>query len=158
MKESILAVIDSLEQVPQVLIPLVREIPTAFLKRRPAANKWSVHEHACHISVVHGLFLPRLEIMLNEPVPVIVPYDPITSYPDDELLKLDLEESLINIQNNRSKLVAHLRKLSINDWSKTASHEEYNNYSVFIMFRHLALHDFFHIYRIEELLLQKNWE
>jgi hypothetical protein len=26
---------------------------------------------------------------------------------------------------------------------------------VFIMFRHLALHDFFHAYRIEELLLRK---
>jgi hypothetical protein len=28
---------------------------------------------------------------------------------------------------------------------------------VFIMFRHLALHDFFHAYRIEELLLKKAW-
>jgi hypothetical protein len=27
---------------------------------------------------------------------------------------------------------------------------------VFIMFRHLALHDFFHAYRIEELLLRKD--
>ena len=25
------------------------------------------------------------------------------------------------------------------------------------MFRHLALHDFFHAYRIEELLLKKEW-
>jgi hypothetical protein len=25
------------------------------------------------------------------------------------------------------------------------------------MFRHLALHDFFHAYRIEELLLKKAW-
>jgi hypothetical protein len=25
------------------------------------------------------------------------------------------------------------------------------------MFRHLALHDFFHAYRIEELLLRKEW-
>jgi hypothetical protein len=28
---------------------------------------------------------------------------------------------------------------------------------VFIMFRHLALHDFLHGYRIEELLLKKDW-
>jgi len=28
---------------------------------------------------------------------------------------------------------------------------------VFIMFRHLALHDFFHAYRIEELLLNRDW-
>jgi hypothetical protein len=25
------------------------------------------------------------------------------------------------------------------------------------MFRHLALHDFFHAYRIEELLLNREW-
>jgi hypothetical protein len=25
------------------------------------------------------------------------------------------------------------------------------------MFRHLALHDFFHAYRIEELLLRRDW-
>jgi hypothetical protein len=31
------------------------------------------------------------------------------------------------------------------------------DYSVFIMFRHLALHDFFHAYRIEELLLKREW-
>ena len=36
-------------------------------------------------------------------------------------------------------------------------HGEYSHYSVFIMFRHLALHDFFHAYRIEELLLNKEW-
>lgn len=38
-----------------------------------------------------------------------------------------------------------------------AEHGEYSHYSVFIMFRHLALHDFFHAYRIEELLLKKEW-
>jgi len=30
-------------------------------------------------------------------------------------------------------------------------------YSVFIMFRHVALHDFLHGYRIEELLLRPDW-
>jgi hypothetical protein len=29
---------------------------------------------------------------------------------------------------------------------------------VFIMFRHLALHDFLHAYRIEELSLRPDWE
>jgi hypothetical protein len=26
------------------------------------------------------------------------------------------------------------------------------------MFRHLALHDFLHAYRVEELLLKRDWE
>ena len=34
---------------------------------------------------------------------------------------------------------------------------EYSHYSVLVMFRHLALHDFFHAYRIEELLLKREW-
>jgi hypothetical protein len=42
-------------------------------------------------------------------------------------------------------------------WNRTAEHAEYSHYSVFIMFRHLALHDFFHAYRIEELVLRKEW-
>lgn len=33
----------------------------------------------------------------------------------------------------------------------------YNAYSIFIMFRHLALHDFNHAYRIEALVLRKDW-
>ena len=44
-----------------------------------------------------------------------------------------------------------------NDWAKTAEHDEYNSYSVFTMIRHLALHDLFHAYRIEELLLRRDW-
>ena len=42
-------------------------------------------------------------------------------------------------------------------WTQTAEHGEYRAYSVFIMFRHLALHDFLHAYRIEELLLRPDW-
>ena len=45
----------------------------------------------------------------------------------------------------------------VEDWMRTAQHDEYNSYSVFTMFRHLALHDFHHAYRIEELLLRKDW-
>jgi hypothetical protein len=53
--------------------------------------------------------------------------------------------------------VAALRQLSLADWQRTAEHGEYSHYSVFIMFRRLALHDFFHAYRIEELLLCRDW-
>ncbi len=50
-----------------------------------------------------------------------------------------------------------LRRLSPDEWGRAAEHGEYSHYSVFIMFRHLALHDFLHAYRIEELLLKKEW-
>ncbi len=60
--------------------------------------------------------------------------------------------------NDRRQLVERLNSLSAEDWLRTAEHGEYTHYSVFIMFRHLAMHDMFHAYRIEELLLKNDWE
>jgi hypothetical protein len=155
--ESVPAVIDALERAPSVVVPLVREVPSALLKRRPKSGKWSAHEHACHLAVVHALFFQRLEHMLVAPAPVITPYDPGTQDSDGALLQLDLDESLGSFARDRAGLVGRLRELSPSDWRTTAEHEEYSHYSVFIMFRHLALHDFFHAYRIEELLLNRDW-
>src|SRR5688572_11513224 len=155
--KSIAAVIDALERAPGVVLPLVREVPSSLLKRRPQPAKWSAHEHACHLAVVHHIFFQRLEQMLASPAPVITPYDPGTQDADDALLRLDLEESLDSFVRDRVRLVARVRELSAAEWSRTAEHGEYSHYSVFIMFRHLALHDFFHAYRIEELLLRREW-
>jgi hypothetical protein len=96
--------------------------------------------------------------MLNEPAPVITPYMPGVQDRDDFLLEMDLADSLERYVSDRARLVAKLRKLSPEDWDRTARHAEYREYSVFIMFRHVALHDFLHAYRIEELLLRPDWK
>ena len=132
-------------------------MPATILKRRPAPGRWSAHEHACHLAVVHALFFDRLDAMLAAPAPVITPYDPGTQDADDRLLRLDLEESLRRYAEDRRLLVERLRALEPSDWSRGAEHGEYSHYSVFIMFRHVALHDFLHAYRIEELLLRREW-
>ncbi|MBI3402636.1 MAG: DinB family protein [Acidobacteria bacterium] len=155
--ETTTAVIVALDRAPSVVVPLVREVPSTLLKRRPAPTKWSAHEHACHLAVVHRLFFDRLEQILVAPTPIITPYDPGKSDPDDRLLKMDLDTSLKQYVEDRGRLVERLRKLSDREWNRTAEHGEYSHYSVLIMFRHLALHDFFHAYRIEELLLKREW-
>ena len=151
------AVIDALERAPNVVIPLVREVPQQLLKRRPAPRKWSAHEHACHLAAVHALFTSRLDEMLSHPAPVITPYDPGRDDPEEALLSADLDDALQRYADDRGRLVERLRRLTADEWNRTAEHGEYSRYSVFVMFRHLALHDFFHAYRIEELLLKKNW-
>jgi hypothetical protein len=103
------------------------------------------------------MFFERLEHMLRDPAPVIRPYLPGDQDADDLLLNMDLAESLERYVADRERLVVRLRGLSAADWTRTAQHDEYRTYSVFIMFRHLALHDFLHAYRIEELLLRRDW-
>ena len=151
------ALIEAVARGPEIVIPLVRQANPAVLKRRPAPGEWSIHENAVHLAEVHPLFFRRLDLMLREDDPEIRSYDPGRDDPEDALLKLDLDDALRRFANDRARLAARLRTLSPDQWMRTARHEEYNAYSIFIMFRHLALHDFDHAYRIEELLLQKDW-
>jgi len=151
------AVVDALRRAPEIVVPLVREVPQGILKRRPAPRRWSAHEHACHLAHVHALFFERLEYMLTDPAPVIQPYLPGDQDADDLLLRMKLDACLDRFILDRERLVARLETLSPTEWTRTADHGEYRTYSVFIMFRHLALHDFLHAYRIEELLLRPDW-
>ena len=151
-------IVASLERAPALVVPLVREVPQAILKRRPRSGKWSAHEHACHLATIHPVMFARLDLMLTDARPRIVPYFPSAEEEDGALLKADLDQAMERFSNDRRQLVERLNSLSAEDWQRTAEHGEYTHYSVFIMFRHLAMHDMFHAYRIEELLLKNDWE
>jgi hypothetical protein len=150
-------IIDALARAPRVVIPLARQAPEAVRRRRPAEKKWSIHEHVAHLAEVHTLMNTRLDLMLRETNPAIRSYDPGRDEPDGCLLAVDFEEALARYETDRAMLVDRLGRLTLPEWRRTARHDEYNSYSVFTMFRHLALHDFFHAYRIEELLLRRDW-
>ena len=149
--------IAALDRAPKIVVPLVRQAAPAIVKRRPPSGKWSIHEHACHLAEVRPLFFQRLDLMLSEDMPQIRSYDPGRDDRPDALLAVDLDTALRRFEEDRGRLVGRLRELQPDDWTRTANHEEYNSYSVLTMFRHLALHDFFHAYRIEELLLRPSW-
>ena len=143
--------IATLEAAPGIIIGLVREVPPQNLKRRPAPNKWSAHEHACHISTGHAVFLARLELMLSDPLPQIKSMAPSPDEEAGSLLGVDLDEALRGYVRERALVVKRLKELSAEDWQRT-------HYSVHIMFRHLLIHEMHHAYRIDELMLKKDWE
>jgi hypothetical protein len=152
------ALIAALETAPGVIIPMIREVPPQILKRRPSPAKWSAYEHACHLSQSDASFRARLDLILSTPTPFI---KSIVNSPEDEagaMLEIDLNESLDRYVRERAALVERLKKLSADEWQKNAEHEAFDHYSVFIMFRHLLNHEMLHAYRIEELLLKKDWD
>jgi hypothetical protein len=150
-------IITALERAPGIIIPMVRQANSAVRKRRPPSGKWSIHEHACHLAEVNPRFLQRLDLMLTRDNPAIKSYDPGRDDAADALLGIDLDDAMNRFGSDRGRMVERLRQLRPRDWARTGEHDEYNSYSIFTMFRHLALHDFFHAYRIEELVLRRDW-
>jgi hypothetical protein len=155
--ESIASVLEQLARGPALVRQVIYEVQPELRKRRPAAGMWSAHEHAVHLPAIYPLILRRLEQMLTEPAPHIKSYEPSRDEPDDALLKLDLDAEMDRFERERALLVDRLRNLTPEEWAITATHDEYAHYGVFIMFRHIALHDLHHAYKIEERLLRKEW-
>ena len=150
--------ISALETAPGVIIPLIREVPPQILKRRPSPTKWSAYEHAVHLSQSDVAFRARLELILSTPEPFIKTIENSAEDEEGAMLEIDLDESLDRYVRERAALVKRLKELSPDEWQKTAVHEAFDHYSVFIMFRHVLNHEMLHAYRIEELLLKKDWD
>ncbi|HQU93945.1 MAG TPA: DinB family protein [Pyrinomonadaceae bacterium] len=150
--------ISALESAPGVIIPLIREVPTEILRRRPSPAKWSAYEHAVHLSQSDIAFRERLDLILSEPEPFIKSIENSAEDEAGAMLEVDLDGSLERYVRERASLVERLLKLSPEEWRKTAVHVAFDHYSVFIMFRHLLNHEMLHAYRIEELLLKKDWD
>jgi hypothetical protein len=151
------SVIDQLARGPSVVRQLIYEMPPELRKRRPAPGIWSAHEHAVHLPAIHPLMNRRLDQMLSEPAPHIKSYEPSRDDQDGALLNLDLDSEMDRFERDRALLIERIRKLTPAQWAISAGHDEYSSYGVYIMFRHIALHDMHHAYKIEDRLLRKEW-
>jgi DinB superfamily len=156
--QEVTEVLDQLARGPGFVRKLIYEVPPELRKRRPAPGVWSAHEHAVHLPAIYPLVIRRLDLMLNEPAPYIKSYEPSRDDPDDALLKLDLDAEMDRFDRERKLLLQRLNSFTPEQWEIMAEHEEYAKYGVFVMFRHIALHDLSHAYKIEDRLLRKNWD
>lgn len=155
--DQIAVVLDQLARGPEIVRQLIYEVPIEIRRRRPAPGVWSAHEHAVHLPTVQPIMMARLDQMLAHPGCTIKSYEPSRDEPDDALLALDLDAEMNRFDRERAAMLDRLRALTPEQWAVTAEHEEYSHYGVFIMFRHLAMHDLHHAYRIEDRLLRKSW-
>ena len=150
-------VITQLARGPGTVRALMADVPPGDRMRRPHPQKWSAHEHACHLALVEPLWAARLERMLAEDVPVIESYEPDADEPPDRLLGMDLEAAQEDYARGRRGLLARLGTLAPADWARGAVNTAHARYSLFLMCRHAALHDMLHAYRIEESALGTFW-
>lgn len=151
------SVVDDLVRGPVLVRQLIYEVPAALRKRRPEPGIWSAHEHAVHLPAIYPLINRRLDLMLTAPNLHIQGYEPSRDDQEGALLELDLDTEMDRFDRERAILVERLRALTTDQWEITATHDEYTRYGVYIMFRHIAMHDVHHAYKIEDRLLRTDW-
>jgi hypothetical protein len=69
---------------------------------------------------------------------------------------MSVPEALAAFSAGRNDQIAELEKATPDDWEKVATHPEYTHYTLYILARHILMHDHWHMYRMEELWLTRD--
>jgi hypothetical protein len=147
----------SLELSPGILRGFVDGIPMHRIDERRSATAWTLREHVEHLAEVQPMLYERLRRFRDEEHPDFTPY-----MPDEDEGRAErtgtvrLTDHINQFEASRRELLELLDSLPREVWDKQATHPEYSEYTAFILVRHILLHDHWHMYRMEELLLTRD--
>ena len=149
--------LESLRRSPRILSQFVRTIPESKLDLRRGEGFWTVAEHYSHLAQVQPMLLQRIERLMDEDKPEFVPFIPGGDQKEPETpARMSIESALDQFARHRASQLQLLESADDITWNKTATHPEYDQYSLYILTRHVLMHDHWHMYRMEELWLTKD--
>ena len=101
------------------------------------------------------MFIERFRMFKQHTEPVFDVYIPGKTVHED-LMSMDLDDSLGRFEGYRDELIGHAKSMDKDHWQRSGQHDEYTQYTPYIMLRHILSHDHVHMYRIEELWLTQD--
>ncbi len=139
-----------------ILTALVASIPEEKLDLRRGEGFWTLAEHASHLAQVQPMLLERLQRFRTEACPRFVPYIPgADEETSDTPERMEMDIALKQFGEVRTRQIELLEGADPATWQKSAEHPEYDRYGFYILTRHILMHDYWHMYRMEELWLTR---
>jgi uncharacterized damage-inducible protein DinB len=155
--QDIMDLLEGLRRAPAILSELVKSIPEGKIHLRRGGGFWTIAEHVNHLARVQPMLFDRFQRFMNEDRPEFVPYIPNNGEDEsDGLPEMNIADALEQFERYRNKELKLLESTDDLTWQKSASHPEYESYSLYILTRHTLMHDYWHMYRIEELWLTRD--
>lgn len=149
--------IDGLKRSPAILTEFVMRIPENKLDLRRGDGFWTIAEHVSHLAQVQPMLLDRINRFISEAHPEFIPYIPGEDEDDpDTPERMEMAAALDQFASIRKDQCRVLEDAADEIWRREGSHPEYERYSLYILVRHLLMHDHWHMYRIEELWLTRD--
>ncbi|MFH1980681.1 MAG: DinB family protein [Pseudomonadota bacterium] len=149
-------IIGALECSAPILEAFVVSIPENALTRRRGEGFWTIAEHANHLAAVQPMLADRIQRFLDEDAPEFVPFIPADNEAEAAPPVLNMPAATAAFAAGREAQVALLNTATPSDWKKGGRHPEYTQYTLYILARHILMHDHWHMYRMEELWLARD--
>jgi hypothetical protein len=137
------------------LARLIKGVPTAKLRKRPAPEKWSVSEIVAHLADSELVGAYRIRLILGSPGTEIVAYDQDQWLISGHYHKRDPRKSVEQFRVLREANLALLKSLKPEQWKHYGMHSERGQESIEQIVRMFAGHDVNHLRQIEGILARK---
>lgn len=133
---------------------LIKGVPTAKLRKRPAPDKWSVSEILAHLSETEIAGGFRMRMILGAPGTPVAAYDQDAWVVSGHYAKRDPRKSLELFRAVREGNLALLKSLTPDQWKHYGMHAERGKETIEHTVRMFAGHDLNHLKQIEEILIK----
>jgi hypothetical protein len=134
---------------------LIKGVPTAKLRKRPAAEKWSVSEILAHLADAEIVGSFRMRLILGAPGTPIVAFDQDAWVISGHYEKRDPRKSLEQFRVLRDANLAMLKSLTPAQWKHYGMHSERGQETIERIALMFAGHDINHLQQVEAILKRK---
>ena len=134
---------------------LIKGVPASKLRKRPAADKWSVSEIVAHFGDAEIVIGFRMRLILGAPGIPIAAYDQDSWVTSGHYEKRDPHKSVEQFRVLREANLALLKSLTPEQWKHCGMHSERGQETIEHIVRMTAGHDMNHLLQIQRLLPAK---
>ena len=131
---------------------LIEGVSTSELRKRPAADKWSVNEIVAHLADAEIVTGFRLRFILGAPGTPITAYDQDSWVTSGHYEQRDPRKSVEQFRVVREANLALLKSLTPEQWKHYGIHSERGQETIEHIVRLYAGHDLNHLQQIERIL------
>jgi hypothetical protein len=137
---------------PQRLARLLKGVPRAKLRKRPAPGKWSIHEIMTHLADTEIVLGFRIRLVLGSPGTPIMGFDQDAWVENCHYDKRDTSTALEQFTALRKSNLALFKAVRPEQRNHSGMHSERGEENVETMISMMAGHDLNHIAQIERIL------
>lgn len=148
--------INGLSLSPAIMTRFRFSIPDHRMDQRRGEGFWTIKEHLAHLADVQVMLDERLVRFAKESRPVFIPHFPSDVEGNRLPVNLSPAELVDLFRQRREDQLVTIRAYPESVWEREAEHPEYIEYTALILVRHILAHDFWHLYRMEELWLTRD--
>lgn len=122
---------------------------------RDGGDGWTALEALCHLRDFDYIFRQRVDRMLGEDLPDLVPVDHDQLVIDNRYNEQSLDDVLADLVQHRRDFIGLFKSLTDEQWERHGNHPERDSFSMTDALMQLGLHDTTHIEQITRTLREK---